>query len=55
MDYYTNRKRAFILIKELIEKRTPVPHIKVAVMEQFGFGDKFVDRQIEVIEKAQTV
>lgn len=50
MDYNKRTMLAFQLIKKLIANKKDRQTIHYCIMDQFGFGPKWCDKRIEMIE-----
>ena len=51
MSYYSDKKRAFTLIKSLYGKGVNKEIIKLKIMDDYGYGASIVDKYIEQLEK----
>lgn len=51
MDFYDKKKRAFAYIRKLYDGDATLDSIYFNVMDQFGFGKKFVDQSTRLIDR----
>jgi len=47
MDFYREKRTAFLMIDDLVNKGTPIEIIYFKISTNFGFTHKFVDIRIE--------
>lgn len=47
MDFYREKRTAFLMIDDLVNKGTPIEVIYFKISTNFGFTHKFVDTRVE--------
>lgn len=54
MSFYENKKKAALLVDEMLLDKRSLLEIELAISTKYGFGRKFIQRRIELIEEVKT-
>jgi len=51
MSFYENKRKAALLVDEMLIKNKSIPEIELSISTKFGFGRKFIMNRIQLLKE----